>query len=861
MSEKLEFRVSSALKNIVGKDLITNDYVAIFELVKNSFDARASRVSITFKDNSIIIADNGKGMSYEDIKNKWLFLAYSAKKDGTEDYVKEEDFRDKIQERRYYAGAKGIGRFSSDRLGQELVLTTKTDKSNSCEQIYIDWTMFEEDQEKEFVEISVDHNNISFSEMLFPNKSTHGTILEINKLNDEWPSQKLKQLRQSLEKLINPFSETNSFSIEIICERELEEDRIRSEDSRINGVLKNTILDALNQKTTQINVTISSTDIVTEIKDRGVNIYKIKEANYEPLLMGTSIHLLFLNRSARHTFTYRMGIQPNNYGSIFLYKNGFRIYPYGESNDDDSWRIDSRKQQGYNRFLGSRDLIGKVEINTNHHEEFKETSSRDGGLVLTRGAKLLHEAFDKAHRRLERYVVGVLWGEGFLKRDFFLDENIGREYRDELKKDKDLDDISNVKSNLGSRLDFIQIIKSLAKDKDIEILEYNEELTKLIADELDTVKIDILKDVEEIAIRTGNESLKDEIEKIATALKEEIAKREEALLKTKVAELKLKEEIARREEAQLKAEKAEKERQLAEENRKKEELAKKEAELKQKEAEQKSREENIKRKEAELKQKEAEEKAREENLKRQEAEEKKETAEKQLEKETKQGIFQRSIIGKEKEQILGLQHQINHSSSRIKNNINRLLKYLINSKVDQQILKYVSIISSEAAKIESISNFVTNANFDLKASEIKQDFIQFIDQYIKEMYLIEEPILKSSLDIFVNYSSELEHNLEFRPLEITTFVDNFIQNSEKAKAKKIEFIFTKNENGILNLTIQDNGNGIPDDAIPHIFDFGFTTTNGSGIGLFNVKSVVERMKWQIAVESNNKGTKFNITIL
>lgn len=418
MSERLEFKVSSALKNIVGKDLITNDYVAIFELVKNSFDARASRVSITFKDNSIIIADNGKGMTYDDIKNKWLFLAYSAKKDGTEDSSKEENFRNKIQERRYYAGAKGIGRFSSDRLGQELTLITKTDKSDSCEQIFIDWTMFEEDQEKEFVEISVNHNNISFSEMLFPNNSTHGTILEINKLNDEWPSQKLKQLRQSLEKLINPFSGTNSFSIEIICERELEEDQRRAEDSRINGVLKNTILDALNQKTTQIDVTISSTDIITEIKDRGVNIYKIREANFEPLLVGTSIHLLFLNRSARHTFTYRMGIQPNDYGSIFLYKNGFRIYPYGESNDDDSWRIDSRKQQGYNRFLGSRDLIGKVEINTNYHEEFKETSSRDGGLVHTRGAKLLHEAFDKAHRRLERYVVGVLWGEGFLKRDF-----------------------------------------------------------------------------------------------------------------------------------------------------------------------------------------------------------------------------------------------------------------------------------------------------------------------------------------------------------------------------------------------------------------------------------------------------------
>lgn len=85
MSDKLEFKISSALKSIVGKDLITSDYVAIFEIVKNSFDAKATYVQITFEDDSITIADNGKGMSLDDIKNKWLFLAYSAKRDGSED--------------------------------------------------------------------------------------------------------------------------------------------------------------------------------------------------------------------------------------------------------------------------------------------------------------------------------------------------------------------------------------------------------------------------------------------------------------------------------------------------------------------------------------------------------------------------------------------------------------------------------------------------------------------------------------------------------------------------------------------------------------------------------------------------------
>lgn len=84
MSDTLQFKVSSALKDLVGKDLITSDNVAIFELVKNSYDAYANHVIITFSEDKITIDDNGKGMSYADLRDKWLFLGFSAKKDGTE---------------------------------------------------------------------------------------------------------------------------------------------------------------------------------------------------------------------------------------------------------------------------------------------------------------------------------------------------------------------------------------------------------------------------------------------------------------------------------------------------------------------------------------------------------------------------------------------------------------------------------------------------------------------------------------------------------------------------------------------------------------------------------------------------------
>ena len=109
MGDNLTFRISSALKDILGRDLIHDEYIAVFELVKNSFDAHATEVHITFENiesgkGRIIIKDNGKGMNYHDLTSKWLFVAYSAKKVGTED--ENVDYRSNIYAQRRFAGAK-----------------------------------------------------------------------------------------------------------------------------------------------------------------------------------------------------------------------------------------------------------------------------------------------------------------------------------------------------------------------------------------------------------------------------------------------------------------------------------------------------------------------------------------------------------------------------------------------------------------------------------------------------------------------------------------------------------------------------------------------------------------------------------
>jgi HSP90 family molecular chaperone len=149
------FKISSALKNIIGKDLIVDDFVAIFELVKNSFDANSKNVEVTFRDleigkGNIVIQDDGKGMDLDDIDNKWLFVAYSAKKEGTEDY------RDEIKSGRIHAGAKGIGRFSCDRLGSKLVIYSRRNPTDKYAKLTINWVNFEENMRENFDNINVD---------------------------------------------------------------------------------------------------------------------------------------------------------------------------------------------------------------------------------------------------------------------------------------------------------------------------------------------------------------------------------------------------------------------------------------------------------------------------------------------------------------------------------------------------------------------------------------------------------------------------------------------------------------------------------------------------------------------------------
>jgi hypothetical protein len=866
MTENLEFKISSGLKNIIGRDLITDDLIAVFELVKNSYDAYAKSVDIVIDDNEIIIADNGNGMTLSDLKDKWLFVAYSEKKDGIPEGEddKKESYRDKIQEKRHFAGAKGIGRFSSDRLGEKLSIITRKKNQNRVEQIDVDWSKFEKDQKEVFEKIKVEHKSLLASDINFPDSKPHGTILKITNLHSHWDRNQLKRLKHSLEKLINPFSETNDFVIKIICDKELGEDNRINEDGtfvhidrdKVNGTVNNSILEILNLKTTQLSVKITNSLIETKIIDRGSLIYHIKETNKEySLLEDVKLDLYFLNSSAKNNFKRRMGIQVVNFGSVFLFKNGFRVQPYGELGDD-SWGLDQRKQQGYNRFLGTRDLFGRVDVISNNIEQFKEVSSRDGGLVESEGLFQLMRAFkDKGLVRLERYVVGVLWGEGFIRKKYFGEgEEAAKEakqHRDELiEKDKESDNILTASSTLGSKLDFIQIIKSLATDKNVEIIDYNRDFVNLVNENIDDHQTRFISDLEKIAEITDDESLKTQILKTEEQYQELKNEKE-------IAEKKAIEEERKRIEAEKRAEEAERRRILEKKKRKEEEERRRKAEL---ETERKEKERAL----ADLAKFKAQQKAKEEEEARKKAEidaklsrKNAEKVEKKLVVEEKRRLFSEAQNSLDIDHVLGITHQTGLLAGTLFKDFNWILQQYKSDKSSVSIEECIDEIERSIfiiEKIQQLSNFATRANFDITSNWIEnEDLGLFICDYIKQ-------VSNAGRKVKLKESIENPFIKNFRPIEISMIVDNAINNAQKAGAKNINIEVNSTSNR-LSVSILNDGEKLTDKYTPEdLLKKGITTTSGSGLGLYHINKIIADLKGKVSISNTSQGTLLKIEI-
>ena len=407
---KLKFIANARLKDIVGRGLINNDNIAIIELIKNSRDAGSETVSINFVESDVLyISDFGEGMSMDDVEYKWLNIAYSERRNTSPSGGGA------------YAGNKGIGRFSCDRLGKQLKIYTRA-KNDRYITLEINWPDFEiDDRDIEIGHIETVASYISpsqFEKETGSERFDHGTVLAISNLRAEWGKEKLKSLRKELERFVA--APEKKFEVKLYHWN-------FDDDHEINSPIKNKIFDELDFRTSSIRAGIDSEgkEIHISLRHDGDYIFKSVERNPYSKLKNIRANIYFLNQPAKAFFKRQTGYHSVHYGSIFFFLNGFRVFPYGSEGDD--WLgLDRRRQQGHSRFFGTRDLVGFIKV-TDNDDHFVPVSSREGLVEdvayheLTSSSADIPSALDdtklygfvhKLTRKLEKFVVdGLDWDQ------------------------------------------------------------------------------------------------------------------------------------------------------------------------------------------------------------------------------------------------------------------------------------------------------------------------------------------------------------------------------------------------------------------------------------------------------------------
>jgi signal transduction histidine kinase len=215
---QIPFTVSARTARLIGRENVANAEGAIIELVKNCYDADAdfALVLINPTKRTIIIYDNGTGMSEKDIKGNWMNI-------GTDN--KENNFRS--EKGRIKAGAKGIGRFALDRLGEKCTMYTLQKSNKDGFKWSTNWNDFEKSGTvigNVFADLSIEKNltlsdiikketsNPRIIKVIEKNEIKRGTILKIEVARDEWNEDLSDKILHSLE-ILTPPDGQNKFEI------------------------------------------------------------------------------------------------------------------------------------------------------------------------------------------------------------------------------------------------------------------------------------------------------------------------------------------------------------------------------------------------------------------------------------------------------------------------------------------------------------------------------------------------------------------------------------------------------------------------------------------------------------------------
>ncbi|ACV63250.1 histidine kinase [Desulfofarcimen acetoxidans DSM 771] len=344
------FSASSKVKDLVGRRLVTNKHSALFELVKNSYDADADKVNVSFNilEDTLTIDDDGDGMSLNEIENKWMVIGTDSKQGKL--------FTSKG---RVLNGEKGIGRFSADRLGNKLEMIACVEESEKAIRMIFDWNLFENTNYL-LDDIQIDYSYIDKPKL-------KGLTLIISGLRDAWTIDDIVRVEKKLSGLLSPVGNTDDFAIYLNCQEYGVKNKqlIPYSISDISSIWIN------------VEVPVNDTDIINyRIYRNGAELDKgsyNNTYNFGPV----NVLIYSFTTGDKISFKHKFSIDVVNFGNIRIYRDNFQIYPYGEHLND--WLgLDRRKTQGHFRNLGSREVIGYIQIYREHNKGLIDATNRQG---------------------------------------------------------------------------------------------------------------------------------------------------------------------------------------------------------------------------------------------------------------------------------------------------------------------------------------------------------------------------------------------------------------------------------------------------------------------------------------------------
>jgi signal transduction histidine kinase len=376
-------RVFAAL----GADLVTNDVVALIELVKNSYDAFANKVWIRFKRHQaygdlLEIEDDGQGMTKDVIENVWSVVATPFKE--TNPYIKSG------KKTRRVAGEKGLGRLSVARLGNRLHMLTQAPDSE-CLEVEVNWSdvYSGDDISSSFVKCRKYSEKSPFKDS--------GTLLQIYGLRGLWDESRILDLEQNLARLISPFSDLGEFSIFISRPGKLGPEEAKIESPEFLTKPKYAITGTVDEKgkikctyrfapirediTRERELKLNWEQVYDNIQERTNFPFKNNEIHCGPFSfeirawdIGTDDTKEIAEKFDFQKSQIRKAIRAHK--GISIYRDGVLVLPKTD-NARDWLGLDLRRISKVGTRLSTSQIVGYVSISAEKNPEIDDTSDRE----------------------------------------------------------------------------------------------------------------------------------------------------------------------------------------------------------------------------------------------------------------------------------------------------------------------------------------------------------------------------------------------------------------------------------------------------------------------------------------------------